>query len=72
MGYPPGQKHSAAQSPVHLRYLSGNVSPGRSSSNRMLAIQKGPRARTIWKELIPRENGWLSFSAFRLSYVLHT
>ena len=66
------QKHGLAESTVHLRYFSGSVSPGRSSSQRTLAIQKRPRECTIWIELMPRVNGWLSFSACRLSYVLHT
>jgi len=64
-----GVKMSAT---VHLRYFSDSVSPGLSSSKMMLAIQKRPRECTIWIESMPRENVWLSCSAFRFSYVLHT
>ena len=41
----------------HLRYFSGNIRPGRSSSKSTLAIQKRPRECAIWIELMPRVNG---------------
>lgn len=51
----------------HLRYFPGSVSPGRSSSHKILAIQKRPCACTIWMELTPRANGLASFASCRLS-----